>query len=80
MALGILRVIIYPRVARTVVDDFSQTSYLGAVAVAFETIILGIVSFYSGHHAAMYVAEVMYWVATALSLFVACGGLFFMYQ
>ncbi|KAK5344755.1 Plasma membrane sulfite pump involved in sulfite metabolism, partial [Exophiala xenobiotica] len=52
MTLGILRVIIYPRVARTVVDDFSQTSYLGAVAVAFETIILGIVSFYSGHHAA----------------------------
>ncbi|KAK5188675.1 hypothetical protein LTR92_011313 [Exophiala xenobiotica] len=80
MTLGILRVIIYPRVARTVVDDFSQTSYLGAVAVAFETIILGIVSFYSGHHAAMYVAEVMYWVAAALSLFVACGGVFFMYQ
>ncbi|KAK5332326.1 Plasma membrane sulfite pump involved in sulfite metabolism [Exophiala xenobiotica] len=80
MTLGILRVIIYPLVARTVVDDFSQTSYLGAVAVAFETIILGIVSFYSGHHAAMYVAEVMYWVAAALSLFVACGGVFFMYQ
>ncbi|KAK5399958.1 Plasma membrane sulfite pump involved in sulfite metabolism, partial [Exophiala xenobiotica] len=38
MTLGILRVIIYPRVARTVVDDFSQTSYLGAAAVAFETI------------------------------------------
>ncbi|KAK5202241.1 Plasma membrane sulfite pump involved in sulfite metabolism, partial [Exophiala xenobiotica] len=80
MTLGILRVIIYPRVARTVVDDFSQTSYLGAVAVAFETIILGIVSFYSSPHAAMYVAEVMYLVAAALSLFVACGGVFFMYQ
>ncbi|KAK5198267.1 Plasma membrane sulfite pump involved in sulfite metabolism [Exophiala xenobiotica] len=80
MTLGLLRVMMYPQVAKGVVDDFSQTSYLGAVAVAFETIILGIVSFYSHHQAAMYVAEVMYWIAAAMSLFVAFGGVFFMYR
>jgi len=80
MTLGLLRVMMYPQVAKNVVDDFSQTSYLGAVAVAFETIILGIVNFYSDHQAAMYVAEVMYWIAAAMSLFVAFGGVFFMYR
>ncbi|KAJ9493363.1 Plasma membrane sulfite pump involved in sulfite metabolism [Exophiala xenobiotica] len=80
MTLGLLRVMMYPQVAKGVVDDSSQTSYLGAVAVAFETIILGIVSFYSHHQAAMYVAEVMYWIAAAMSLFVAFGGVFFMYR
>ncbi|TKA75881.1 hypothetical protein B0A55_04846, partial [Friedmanniomyces simplex] len=80
MLLGLLRAFMYPHVAKNVLDDFSQTSYLGAIAVAFETIILGIVSFYSHHQSAMYIAEAMYWIASAMSLFVAFGGVFFMYQ
>ncbi|KAK0887025.1 Plasma membrane sulfite pump involved in sulfite metabolism [Friedmanniomyces endolithicus] len=80
MVLGLLRAFMYPHVAKNVLDDFSQTSYLGAIAVAFETIILGIVSFYSRHQSAMYVAEAMDWIASAMSLFVAFGGVFFMYQ
>lgn len=70
----------YPHVAKNVLDDFSQTSYLGAVAVAFETIILGIVSFYSHHLGAMYVAEALFWIAATMSAFVAFGGVFYMYQ
>lgn len=80
MALGILRVFLYPHVAKNVLADFSQTSYLGAIVVAFETIILGIVSFYSHHQSAMYVAEVMFWIAAIMSGFVALGGLFIMYE
>ncbi|KAI1609578.1 voltage-dependent anion channel-domain-containing protein [Exophiala viscosa] len=80
MTLGILRVFLYPHVAKNVLQDFSQTSNLGAIAVAFETIILGIVSCYSHHASAMYVAEAMFWIAAAMSCFVAFGGLFIMYE
>jgi len=79
-SLSIFRVVMYPEVAKTVIEDVSQTSYLGAVAVAFETIILGILSFYSNHQVAVYFAEAMYWIATVLGIFVACGGVFFMSQ
>lgn len=80
MVLSSLRAMMYPRVAKSVLKDFSKTSYLGTMVVAFETIILGIASFYSHHQAAMYVAEVMYWIAAASSIFVACVGIFFMYE
>lgn len=71
----------YPTIAKNIIDDFTQTSYLGAIVVAFETIILGIISFYSYRQSGgVYAAEVLFWIASAGSSFVAFGGIWFMYS
>lgn len=75
-----MRAMLYPRVSKTVFDDFSQTSYLGAIAVAFETIVLGLLTFYSHHPAAYYAVEAMFWIAVVMSALVAFGGIFLMYS
>ncbi|KEF55896.1 uncharacterized protein A1O9_07476 [Exophiala aquamarina CBS 119918] len=79
MTLGILRVFMFPVIAKNVVDDFSQTSYLGAIVVAWETIVLGVVQFYSSRSSGVYAAEAMFWIAVVGSAFVAFGGIYFMY-
>lgn len=68
----------FPAIAKNVLDDFSQTSYLGAVVVAWETIVLGVVQFYSNRQSGVYAAEAMFWIAVAGSLCVAFGGIYFM--
>ncbi|KAK5065343.1 hypothetical protein LTR84_001181 [Exophiala bonariae] len=79
MALGILRVFMFPAIAKNIIDDFSQTSYLGAIVVAWETIVLGVAQFYSSRTAGIYAAEAMFWIAVVGSSFVAFGGIYFMY-
>lgn len=78
MTLGILRVWMFPAIAKNVLDDFSQTSYLGAIVVAWETIVLGVVQFYSDRQSGVYASEAMFWIAVAGSAFVAFGGIYFM--
>jgi tellurite resistance protein TehA-like permease len=80
MTLGILRAIVFPAISKNVIEDFSQTSYLGAIVVAWETIVLGVVQFYSGHSSGVYAAEAMFWIAVVGSAFVAFGGIYFMYS
>lgn len=70
----------FPTTAKNIIDDFSQTSYLGAIVVAFETIALGAIQFYSDRQSGVYAAEAMFWIAVAGSSFVAFGGIFFMYS
>jgi tellurite resistance protein TehA-like permease len=80
MTLGILRAFMFPVIAKNVIDDFAQTSYLGAIVVAWETIVLGVIQFYADHDAGAYAAEAMFWIAAVASALVAIGGIYFMYS
>jgi tellurite resistance protein TehA-like permease len=77
--LGCIRAYMHPQALSEIFDDFSETSYMGAIVIAWETIILGIVTFYADRGSAIYVAQAMYWIAVCASCFVAFIGIFFMY-
>jgi len=78
-AMALTRLIMFPKVALSVLNDFQQTSYLGAAPIAWETIGTGLVIFYSSHESAAYVAQVFFWIAVVFTLLVTCGGICAMY-
>jgi tellurite resistance protein TehA-like permease len=78
--MSLLRLYIYPKVAVNIVHDFTQTSFLGAIPVALDTIITGIVIFYGHHSAAVWTALGFYWVSVFLSLVVVFGSVFVVYS
>jgi tellurite resistance protein TehA-like permease len=78
--MSLLRLFLYPKVAINVMHDFTQTSFLGAIPVALDTIIVGIIIFYSRHSAAVWTAFGFYWVSVFLALFVAFGSVFVVYS
>ena len=78
--MSLLRLFIYPNVANTVFADFTQTSYLGAIPVAFDTIIVGIVIFYSHHENAVWAAFGLFWVAILLTSIVVFSSVFAVYH
>ncbi|KPI43144.1 Molybdopterin molybdenumtransferase [Cyphellophora attinorum] len=77
--LGCLRAVRHPHALDEIFDDFSETSYMGAIVIAWETIILGIITFYADRESAVYVAQAMYWISVVASVLVSFGGIFFMY-
>lgn len=79
-ALGCIRAFRHPHSFREISEDFAETSYLGAIIIASEIITLGVISFYQSRSDALYVAEVMYWISVVGSVFVAFGGVYFMYS
>jgi len=78
--MSLLRLFLYPKVAINIMDDFTQTSFLGAIPVALDTIIAGIIVFYSRHSAAVWTALGFYWVSVFLALVVIFGGVFVVYS
>ena len=74
------RVIMYPRITAATLNDLQQTCYLGTVPIAWETIGTGLVIFYSHHEAAVYVAQVFFWIAVVMALLVTCGGVYALYR
>ena len=79
-AMSLLRLFLYPKVAINVMYDFTQTSFLGAIPVALDTIIVGIVIFHSYYIAAVWTALGFYWVSVFLTLAVAFGSVFGVYS
>lgn len=79
-ALEIARAWMFPKALKSTLQDVQQTCYWGTMVVAWETIGTGIVIFYSSHKSAAYVAEVFFWIAVAMALLVACGGIYAVYQ
>lgn len=79
-SMSLLRLILYPKVAINVISDFSQTSFLGTIPIAFDTIIVGIVIFYDNHPAAVWSAFGLYWACVILTTCVVCGSVFVMYH
>lgn len=78
--LSFARLVLFPNTALAIFKDFQQTSFLGAVPIAWETIGTGIVVFYSNVKGADIVAQVFFWVAAVLSLLVTCGSIYAMYH
>jgi tellurite resistance protein TehA-like permease len=79
-SMSFLRLTLYPKVAINVISDFSQTSYLGTIPIAFDTIIVGIVIFYERHQAAIWSAFSMFWVSVFLTTGVVFGSVFVMHH
>jgi tellurite resistance protein TehA-like permease len=62
-----------------ILDDFSETSYMGSIVIAWQTIVLGIITYYADRGSAVYVAQAMYWISVVASFCVSFLGIFFMY-
>lgn len=71
-ALGVLRCIWYPKLTRKILQDFYQSSYLGAIPVSIDTIAVGITIYYNDRDVAIWVALGLFWLAVAMCLVV--GG------
>jgi len=78
--MSLLRLALYPKVAINIINDFTQTSFMGAIPVAFDTIVVGIVIFYEHHHVAIWSAFGLYWAAVLMTLCVVFGSVFAMYH
>jgi tellurite resistance protein TehA-like permease len=74
--MSLLRLFLYPKVAINIMHDFTQTSFLGTIPVALDTIIVGIIIFYGRHSAAVWTAVGFYWVSVFLTLVVVFGSVF----
>ena len=70
----------FPKVAAAMLNDLQQTCYLGTVPIAWETVGTGLVVFYSDNEPAMFVAEVFFWIAVAMTVLVTCGGVYALYR
>lgn len=78
--LSVLRLLLYPKIAINVLADFSQTSFLGAIPIGFDTIIAGITIFYKDDPAAVWAAFGLYWASVALTVAVVFGSVFVTYH
>lgn len=76
----IIRGILFPKLALQTFRDFAQTSYVGAVPITLDTIVVGILIFYNTHQAALWIAYALWWVAVAMSICVACAIVFVSYM
>ena len=72
IALSVTRMIMYPRLTKRLYLDFAQTSFLGAIPITINGILVGIHLFYSDCPAAIWAAWSLWWIAVALS---ACTGI-----
>ncbi|SLM36034.1 Voltage-dependent anion channel [Lasallia pustulata] len=75
----VLRYSWYPVLLIKTFNDFSQSNYLGAIAIGFNTIIMGIISYYNYRESAMWVAYGMWWFSVALTLAVSLVAVFVMF-
>lgn len=74
-----LRYIWFPSLFKATLEDFSQSNYLGAIPIAFDTIISGLVIFYSADRTAVWVAYGFWWVAVGMTLSVGVVAVFWMF-
>ncbi|EON67093.1 hypothetical protein W97_06346 [Coniosporium apollinis CBS 100218] len=68
-----VRYITHPTLINKNITEFPSSSYFGAIPIALDTIIIGIVSYYNYRPSAMWVAFGLWWVALALTLLVSIG-------
>lgn len=67
-AMSLVRLIMFPKLSKSIYKDFIQTSYLGAIPITIDTIVYGITYFYHDRPAAVWAAYGLWWVAIMLSL------------
>ena len=78
-AFLVTRYVWYPSLMVSTLEDFSQSNFLGAIPMGFDTIIVGIVSYYDYKPAAIWVAYVFFWISTAMTVAVSLGAVFVMF-
>lgn len=79
-AMSAARAVMFPKIALGVLNDLQQTCYLGTVAIGWETVGTGVVVFYSDNEPAVYVAQVFFWIAVVMTMFVSFGGVYALYR
>ena len=67
-ALSVTRCILYPQLSKAIFLDFGQTSYLGAIPITLDTVLVGLLIFYADRSAAVWAAYGLWWTAVLLSL------------
>lgn len=75
----ILRYTWYPSLIKITLEDFSQSNYLGAIPIAFDTLIVGIATFYSDRPGAMRVGYAFWWINAFVTIAVSMGAVFIMF-
>lgn len=75
----ILRYSWYPVLLKATFEDFSQSNYLGAISIGFNSLVMGIITYYDYRESAMWVAYAMWWFAVALTLAISLGAIFVMF-
>lgn len=75
-----LHYIWYPYLIKATFEDFSQSNYLGAIPMGFDTIITGIVLYYHHVDSAVWVAYAFFWISTAMTLVVSLAAVFIMFH
>jgi tellurite resistance protein TehA-like permease len=78
LLLSLSRLVLYPRLSATILHGLIQTSYLGALPVFLDTIIVGITIFYPQCPSALHTAYVLFWISLYLIALVGFGGIFAM--
>lgn len=69
----LIRYIGHPELFKKNVLEFPNSSYLGAIAISFNTIIQGLISYYDYRSSAAWVCFALWWIALVLSLLVSIG-------
>lgn len=64
---------------KATLEDFSQSNFLGAIPMGFDTIIVGLISYYNYRPEAVWVAYVFFWISTAMTMCVSLGAVFVMF-
>ena len=67
-AMSVTRAIMYPALTKRIYLDFSQTSYLGAIPVSIDTILVPLSHFYADRRAAIWAAWGLWWIAMLMSV------------
>jgi tellurite resistance protein TehA-like permease len=75
----ITRFVWYPSLFRSTLEDFTQSNFLGAIPMGFDTIIIGLITFYHNNHTAVWVAYAFFWVSVAMTVAVSMGAVFIMF-
>lgn len=72
-AFLLTRYIRHPALFKKNCIEFPNSSYLGAIAISWNTITQGMISYYDYRSSAAWASFVMYWVAVVLTLLVSVG-------
>lgn len=70
--IGIVRSILHPNLTKDILQDFYQTSFLGAIPITIADIAVGFVLFYGELTGTVWMAYALFWVAVVMSIIVGC--------
>ncbi|KAF2101568.1 hypothetical protein NA57DRAFT_73007 [Rhizodiscina lignyota] len=73
----VARYMSYPKLMYKSISEFPTCSFLGAIPIAFDTIVEGVISYYGKHDSGKWAAFALFWVAVAMTITVSFGLLLY---